>query len=726
MEEPQMNARNPAARIGRWSAQHRRTAIFGWILFVVLATVLGGKVGQNDLDDSARGSGESKRGDMMIKAAGFPDRAGEQVLVQGKGPQATAAMRDVVTRLRRIEGVTGIERPLRSKDGRSVVVTFKLAGTDERAKQLVARPLAAVAAVQAAHRDVRVEQFGDASAAKEIAAQDAADGKKSEGISYVLLLVILLVAFGAVVAAGLPLVLGATAVAGTVGLLGPVSRLYALPPDVAELVVIIGLAVGVDYAMFYSRRMMEERDRGHSAEAAVEIAAATSGRAVLISGLTVITAMAGLLFAGNPIFVGFGIGTMLVVAVAVLGSMTFLPAMLSFLSRKNWLEKGRVPWVTKRRHQAKGESRVWGAVITRVLKRPLVSALLAGGLLVALCVPALGIQFKEPGYDGYSRSQKVIQTYDRLEAAFPGGAIPATTVVKAADVTAAPVQAAIQQLHDRALASGELSEPSHVEVSPDKTVAAVALSVKGNGTDAASERSLEVLRDEVVPATVGALPGAEVAVTGTTAGSKDFSDSLTAHAPIVFLFVLGLAFILLLVTFRSIVVPIKAIVLNLLSVGGAYGILVLVFQDGHGEQLLDFQSVGGIAPWIPLFLFVILFGLSMDYHVFILSRIREAVNRGMSDDDAVAHGIRSTAGVVTSAALVMVAVFGSFALASDQLAKQIGVGLAAAILIDATIIRAVLLPATMKLLGERNWYLPKRLGWLPKLEHEPQAGAAAA
>ena len=487
---------------------------------------------------------------------------------------------------------------------------------------------------------------------------------------------------------------------------------------------IIGLAVGVDYAMFYARRMMEERDRGHSTAEAVEIAAATSGRAVLISGLTVLTAMAGLLFAGNPIFTAFGVGTMLVVAVAVLGSMTFLPAVLSLLGEKNWLEKGRVPYVTKRRHQAKGESRVWGAIITRVLKRPLVSALLAGGLLVALCIPAFGIQFKEPGFDGYSRSQPAIQTYDRLQKAFPGGAVPALTVIKAADVTAAPVQAAIQQLHDRALATGELSEPSMVDISPDKTVAVVALSIKGSGTDAASDHSLEVLRTEVVPATVGRVPGTEVAVTGITAGTKDFIDAMTAHLPIVFGFVLTLAFLLLLVTFRSIVVPIKAIVLNLLSVGAAYGVLVLVFQDGHGEGLLNFQSVGGIAPWIPLFLFVILFGLSMDYHVFILSRIREAVDRGMSNDDAVAHGIKSTAGVVTSAALVMVAVFGSFALGSDQVAKQIGVGLAAAILIDATLIRAVLLPATMKLLGARNWYLPKRLDWLPKFEHEPVVAPA--
>jgi uncharacterized membrane protein YdfJ with MMPL/SSD domain len=731
-----MQSRNLAARAGRWSARHRKQAIIGWILFVVLAAVAGGKIGQNELDESAAGSGESKRGDMIVAAAGFPEAAGERVLVQGESssdPEVTAAVRDVVARLERIEGVTGIESPLDpaaraatvSRDGRSVAVNFELPGTAERAEKLVAAPLAVVAAVQAAHPGVRVEQFGDASAAKAIAAQDARDGRKSELISNGLMLVILLVAFGALVAAGVPLVLGATSVAAAIGLLGPLSRLYALPSDVAQLMVIIGLAVGVDYAMFYARRMMEERDRGRSAEAAVELAAATSGRAVLVSGLTVLAAMAGLLFSGNPLFVGFGIGTMLVVAVAMLGSLTFLPAVLAFLGEKRWLEKGRVPYVTARRHRAKGESRIWSAVLTRVLRRPLVSAAIAGGVLVALCVPALGIQFKEPGYDGYSRSQPAIQTYDRLEAAFPGGAVPATTVIKAEDVTAAPVQAAIRQLRDRALATGELAEPSSVEISPDRTVAVVALSVKGSGTDAASERSLEVLRSEVVPATVGRLAGAEVAVTGVTAGSKDFVDAMEAHQPIVFLFVIGLAFVLLLVTFRSIVVPIKAIVLNLLSVGAAYGVLVLVFQDGHGERLLDFQSVGGIAPPIPLFLFVILFGLSMDYHVFILNRVREAVDRGLGNDAAVAEGIKSTAGVVTAAALVMVAVFGSFALAGDQLAKQIGVGLATAVLIDATVVRGVLLPATMKLLGERNWYLPERLAWLPRLEREPEPAATA-
>ena len=298
--------------------------------------------------------------------------------------------------------------------------------------------------------------------------------------------------------------------------------------------------------------------------------------------------------------------------------------------------------------------------------------------------------------------------------------------MKAKDVTTPEVKTAIKQLHDEAIATGELSEPSGVDINPAKTVAVVSLSVKGKGTDAASERSLQVLRDEVVPATVGQLQDAEVATTGMTAWSKDFLDTMKSHLPLVFAFVLSLAFILLLVTFRSIVVPIKAIILNLLSVGAAYGVLTLVFQDGHGEKALGFTSVGGITPWLPLFLFVVLFGLSMDYHVFVLSRIREAVDRGMSTDNAVAHGIKSTAGVITSAAAVMVVTFAAFATGSDQSMKQLGVGLSVAILIDATIVRAVLLPAAMKLLGERNWWLPKRLNWLPKFEHEPEVVPAAA
>jgi uncharacterized membrane protein YdfJ with MMPL/SSD domain len=735
--------RNLAARAGRWSATHRKSAIFGWLLFVVLATVIGGSVGQKNLEASAMGNGESKRGELIVDKANYPDQIGEQVLVQGKNgitaddPKVTAAVQDVVRRLDGIKGVTDIESPLAaadkastvSKDGRSVVVNFKLPGKIDEAdglEQAATAPLAAVAAVQQAHPEVRVEEYGAASERHALAPQERQDESRSMQFSMGGALIILLLAFGAMVAAGVPLLLGLTAVVATTGLLGPVSQLAPLHEAVAQVVMLVGLAVGVDYAMFYLRRMMEEQDKGSSPEAALDVAAATSGRAVLISGFTVMAAMAGMFFSGNPIFVSFGIGTIIVVGVAVLGSLTVLPATLSYLGQKGWLEKGRVPWVAKRRHKTNGESRMWSAILNRVLARPLVSVVLAGGLLVALALPALNMQFKDAGTDGISRSQPIMRTLDRIDAAFPGGSVPASVIVKAKDVTTPEVQAAITQLHDQAIATGELSEPSGVDISPDKTVAVVSMAVNGKGTDAASNRSIDVLREDVVPATVGKLKGADVAVSGMTAWNKDFLDTMKSHLPIVFGFVLSLAFILLLVTFRSIVIPIKAIVLNLLSVGAAYGLLTFVFQDGHGEKLLDFNSVGGIAPWLPLFLFVILFGLSMDYHVFVLSRIRELVDRGMSTEDAVSQGIKSTAGVITSAAAVMVVTFGMFATGHDQSMKQLGVGLAAAILIDATIVRGVLLPATMKLLGKWNWYLPKGLHWLPKFEHEPQVAPSAA
>jgi RND superfamily putative drug exporter len=348
------------------------------------------------------------------------------------------------------------------------------------------------------------------------------------------------------------------------------------------------------------------------------------------------------------------------------------------------------------------------------------------GVLLALAVPALGLHTINTGIQGIPRDLPVMQTYDRIQAAFPGGALPSMVVVQADDVTAPAVQRGIADLEKAALATGQMSEPVTVSVNPRKDLAIVAIPAQGTGTDSASLAALRTLRDEVIPSTIERVPGTAVHVTGIAAGSKDFNDTMKSHLPLVFAFVLGLAFVLLLVTFRSIVIPIKAIVLNLLSVGASYGILKLVFQDGHGEGLLGFTALGGITSWLPLFLFVILFGLSMDYHVFILSRIREAVDRGMRTDEAVAHGIKSTAGVVTSAAFVMVFVFGIFATLSAIDFKMMGVGLAVAVLLDATIVRAVLLPATMKLLGDWNWYLPKRLAWLPRFEHEPTVEPARA
>ncbi|MGH2969443.1 MAG: MMPL family transporter [Solirubrobacteraceae bacterium] len=719
---------NLAARAGRWSAQHRKKAIFGWLAFVIIAFFLGGAIGTKTLAPEEMGNGSSQVADRAV-AKQFPDEASEQVLIQSRGsttatdPAFKAAIDDVTARLERTEGVADVDSPLAkgnegqiSDDGRSALVTFKVPGDEEQSEERVDSSLAATAAAQKAHPDLRVEQFGDASATKALNASFEEDFQRAETLSLPITLLILVVAFGALMAAGVPLLLGLTAVMGTLGLLAPISQFVPMADAASSVVLLVGLAVGVDYSMFYLRRKMEERDAGRSNEDALEFAAATSGQAVLVSGVTVLIAMAGMLIAGNAVFTSMAIGTMLVVAVAVLGSVTVLPAVLSKLGDK--VEKGRVPIIGKRRHANHGESRAWGWILGKVLARPVVAVVASSAVLLTLAVPALSMKTINPGLAGIPHDLPVMQTYERIQAAFPGGPLPAMVVVQADDVTAPEVQQGITAMTDKALASGQMSEPVTTQTSPNRHAQIINIPMQGDGTDVASETALATLRDDVIPTTIAKVDGAQVDVSGMTAGSKDFNDAMQSRLPFVFAFVLGLAFLLLLVTFRSIIVPLKAIVLNLLSVGASYGILKLVFQDGHGENLLGFESLGGITSWLPLFLFVILFGLSMDYHVFIISRIREAVDGGMKTDEAVAHGIRSTAGVVTSAAMVMVAVFAIFATLSSIEFKQMGVGLAVAILIDATLVRAVLLPAAMKLLGERNWYLPKRLDWLPKISHE--------
>jgi uncharacterized membrane protein YdfJ with MMPL/SSD domain len=536
-------------------------------------------------------------------------------------------------------------------------------------------------------------------------------------------LLILAIAFGAIVAAGIPVLLALSAVAGTMGLVNVISHIVPLSDGASAVILLVGLAVGVDYSMFYLRREREERAKGRSPREALEIAAATSGRAVLISGFTVMIAMAGMYFAGDSAFVSFGTATIVVVAVAMIGSLTVLPAILAALGDK--VEKGRIPGLARVKSNT-GESRAWNAVINRTMRHPKAAIALSAGLLLAMAVPVLGMHTELPGNETYSRSLPVMQTYDRIQAAFPGGPVPAAIVVEADDVTAPQVVAGIEQMNKKAIASGIAHQPTDVSISKDKSVAIVSLPLDGNGTDDAAYAALATLREDVIPATVDKVDGVEANVTGQTAGTQDFNDLMKSRIGIVFGFVLAMAFALLLVTFRSLIIPIKAIVLNLLSVGAAYGVMVAVFQWGWGESILGFESNGAITAWLPMFMFVILFGLSMDYHVFILSRIREAVDRGMSTDDAVAHGIKSTAGVVTSAAVVMVSVFAIFATLSSLDMKQMGVGLAAAILIDATIVRGVLLPATMKLLGKWNWWLPQRLQFLPEFKHEGEAVPATA
>jgi uncharacterized membrane protein YdfJ with MMPL/SSD domain len=724
--------RNLAARAGHWSARHRRLAIGGWLAFVVISFVLGGAIGTKELADEDAGNGSSRTADAAISRADFPDKLDEQVLVQSRNatltvdaPAFKAGVRDVVDRIDGARETDEVKDPFAagnegqiSSDRKSALVTFSIPDDEANIDAIVDSSLAATAAAQRANPELRIEQFGDASADKALSASLDDDFRRAEFLSLPITLIILIVAFGSLVAAGVPLLLAITAVIATLGLVGPISQFVPMEESAASVILLIGLAVGVDYSMFYLRRKMEERDAGRSSEAALEFAAATSGRAVLVSGLTVLIAMSGMFLAGNAVFTSFAVGTMLVVAVAMLGSVTVLPAVLSKLGDN--VEKARVPFIGRLRHRNHGESRVWGWVIDRALARPVVATVGATAILVVLALPALHMKTINPGAAGLPHDLPIVQTYDRIQAAFPGGPMPALVVVEADDVTTPAVQQGIDEL--KATASG----PTSTIVSPDKSVAIVSIPLPGNGTDEMSDAALVELRQRTIPATIDRVPGTEANVTGMTAGSKDFNDKMASRLPIVIAFVLGLAFLLLLVTFRSVIVPLKAIVLNLLSVGAAYGVITWIFQDGHLEGLLNFESVGGITSWLPLFLFVILFGLSMDYHVFIISRIREAVDRGERTDDAVAHGIKATAGVVTSAAIVMVAVFSVFATLSLIEFKQMGVGLAVAILLDATLVRAVLLPAAMKLLGERNWYLPRQLRWLPKFEHEKAPEPARA
>ena len=713
---------NFAARMGRWSAAHWKKATFGWLAFVVVAFGLGGLVGTKNIDANA-GTGQSGRMDKILDA-GFKQPAHESVLIESRSARVgdvafAAVIDDVIGAVSKLTVAQQVRRGAISGNRHAALVDFQIRGDKTKAADKIQPVLDAVAGAQRAHPGFTIGEFGDASAQKGVETAYGNDLAKAGALSIPLTLIILVLAFGALVAAGIPLLLALTAVFATFGLVALSSHLLPVAFEAPAMVLLIGLAVGVDYSMFYLKREQQERAAGLSADAALEAAAATSGRSVLISGLTVMTAMAGMFLTGDQTFASLALATILVVAVAVLGSLTVLPALLSRLGDN--VDRLRVP-LPGRLSRHDGEGQIWGAIVDRVLRRPALSATVAAGVLLALAAPALQLRLAPQGVESFPKSLGVIKVYEHMQQAFPGSALPADVVVKAPSVRTPAMRAAIAQLERRALASGRAFEPITADVNKQGTVARITVPIAGNGTDAASKAAFHLLRDTIVPETVGAVPGTEAGVTGLTAAWKDQASELKSNLLPVVAFVLVLAFALMLIAFRSIVIAAKAILLNLLSVAAAYGVLVLVFQHGIGKGLVGGGSADGIETVVPLLLFVILFGLSMDYHVFIISRIREIFDRGSTMDEAVSHGIKSTAGVVTSAAMVMVFVFAVFGTLSIPFFKQFGVGLAAAILIDATIVRAVLLPATMKLLGDWNWYLPRWLQWLPHLEPtEPTA-----
>ncbi|WP_405634909.1 MMPL family transporter [Streptomyces sp. NBC_00056] len=734
--------RGLAARAGGWSVRHRWAAVGIWVLFVVLAMGIGSAAGRVDVSDSDQLQGETTQAARIIDDAGIEEPAGETVLVQGRHGDVRAtdadfrrAVDEVVKAVQGSGAVTNVTSPYDpraktiSKDGRSALVRFDMRGDPGTASDRVEPVLKAVEKVQRTHGSLRIEEIGGASMGKTFEDAFGNDFQRAEYSAVPVALGILLIAFGALVAALLPVALAITAIMATMGLMGIVSHLQPMSDTANSVMLLVGLAVGVDYCLFYLRREREERMKGHDPQTALRVAAATSGRAIIVSGVTVCVAMAGMLFTGLAEFQAMGLASLMVVAVAMVGSVTVLPALLSLLGER--VEKGRLPFLNRGRRRAgtgaPEGSRFWQAVLRVVLARPAVSVVVAIGALLAVTAPALGMKTQNLTLDQeFGDSLPIVATYDRLNEAFPGGSEPAEVVVRAADINAPEVRSAIADFRAEAVSSGASRGPVDLAVHGRENVAFISVPLVGGSDQDRAEKSLALIRDRVRPDTLGKVDGVEAPVTGQVAGSKDFNDQIVGSVVPVFAFVVVFAFLLMLLSFRSLTVAITSIALNLLSVGAAYGILVAVFQNGWGASLVGAEGVGAIISWLPLFLFVILFGLSMDYHVFVVSRIREARLQGRTNRDAITHGVVTTAGVVTSAAVIMVAVFAIFGTLSMQSFKQMGVGLAAAVLIDATVIRGILLPAVMALLGERNWYLPKWLHRLPDLTHDEVAAPPPA
>jgi uncharacterized membrane protein YdfJ with MMPL/SSD domain len=732
---PLKRSNNIAARMGRWSASHWKTAVFGWLAFVIAAFYIGSVAGTKNIKTEDAGTGQSHRADQILKD-GFPksDALTEIVLVQSSSktvsdPDFRSTVKQVIATVKGNSAIKNVKSPLDganpdqvSKDRQTAMVTWEMKGKYDDAKTKIDAVEAAVTKVADRNPSFYVGEAGAVSSEKALDKMFNDQLKTAGERSIPITIIVLLLVFGALVAVGVPLLLALSGVIATIGLVALPSHLVPMDQNVSAVILLIGLAVGVDYSLFYLKREREERATGRGSRAAIEAAAATSGRSVLISGFTVMIAMAGMMFAGDKSYLGFGIATMMVVGIAMLGSLTVLPALLSKLGDR--VEKGKIPFLHRLRRDS-GENRFWKRILGPVMRRPGIAAAVAGGALLVMALPVVNLHTAQSGMDALPNSAPTVPTIKKINSAFGNGETSMTSVAIKANTDSTATQGAIAALKTKVEAAHLNSGSIDVAVNPSHTVARVDIPLVGKGTDGKSNAALRTLRNEILPATIGKVNGAEYGVTGLTAQSADQNSLLKRKAPIVFGFVLVFAFALLLVTFRSVVIALKAVVLNLLSVGAAYGVLIAVFQWGWGESLLGFQGNGGIASWLPIFMFVILFGLSMDYHVFILSRVREAYDRGLKTQDAVVHGITTTAGVVSSAALVMVGAFAVFALMPILDMKEMGIGLAAAVLIDATIVRAVLLPATMKLLGDANWYLPKWLEWLPRLDHEPRPAEVA-
>jgi RND superfamily putative drug exporter len=703
LSRPGLIARLPL-RAARWSATHPWRAIGAWFAFVAIAVSLAALVPTQETTDADYRLGESGRADAMTHGGGFADDQVESVLItdtSGGKPDAAAVAQighQMQADLAGVHGVTQVSPPQWNADRTAALVDVHLRSSVDDASQVQAR----TAQIARAHAELRVREAGDVSVDTAINDRVSEDLGSAEGISLPLTLLLMLLAFGALIAAGVPVLLAITSVAATMGIAAPLSHVFHAEPTVNSLIVLIGMAVGVDYSLFYLKREREERAKGHTTLDAVEIAAATSGHSIVVSGAAVMASLAGLFIVGSATFSSLAAGSIVVVAVAVIGSVTVLPALLVKLGR--WVDRPRIPllWRVNRRIGQGGLSR---RILGPVVRRPVAALVVSLTVLLALAAPALGMKIHDSNLDTLPTDITEVQTLHAIADQFPSEGATATVVVHG---TAAEHGQVVQAMHDLegTAAATRWFDPAAadaVETAPDGETVRLTLPIPYSASDDRSGEAVQQLRDDLVPAAVSGLD-VQHAVGGDVAESLDFASNQSHRLPFVIGFVLLLTLVMMTLAFRSLVVAALSSALNLLSVGVAFGILTLVFQHGWFAGPLDFTSPGFVIDWIPLFVMVVLVGLSMDYNVFVLARIREHASRGLPAHLAVERGISDTAGVITSAAAVMVSVFSIFITLSMIEMKMMGVALAGSILIDATLIRLVILPAALVLLGRRAWW----------------------
>lgn len=737
--------------LARGSARRPWLTIGSWVLVLIIALALVSTLLADALttEFTFTTTPESKRGaDLIEELRGLPFSTNEVVIVQSDSltvddPAFEEFVTDIYGKLLALEAeeLSTIEtRVIRegtlinyyqtrapflvSEDRRTTIIPFTMSGDFDDASGNISKVIEVVDEA-AGQGEFEVLITGQATAGKDFeeVAQDGLETGEMFGVP--IAIVILVLVFGALIAALVPIVLALVSIAVALGIASLVGQVFGLSFFVTNIMFMIGLAVGIDYSLFIVARYREERAHGLDKLDAIARAGATASRAVLFSGMAVVLGLIGMLLVPFNVFIGIGIGAILVVLASVLAALTLLPAVLSLLGDR--VNRLSVPWIG-RGQSTFDEARAggfWDWISHRVMNRPIVSLVLAGGLLIAAAVPVLDLRTGFQGLSTMPDDLRSKQGFDVLDAKFSAGDVTPAQIAIEGDIRSQPVQDGVEALKASLAADEERSfgAPQPLEVSADGRIAVLTVPVAGDSAEEESQDAIRRLRRQYVPGAFGSVAAASVYVTGETAFNIDFFNTSNRAARVVFPFVLGVSFLLLMVVFRSIVVPLKAIILNLLAVGATYGILVLVFIKGVGADLLGFTEFDIIEAWIPLFLFTILFGLSMDYHVFLLSRIRERFDQTGDNTGSVAFGIRSTGRLITGAALIMVSVFWAFA-ASDLVGlQQMGFGLGIAILLDATIVRMILVPASMKLIGDWNWYLPGWLSWLPDVRVE--AGSAA-